>query len=165
VNEGRLKMTKAFILIMMAAVAAFAGYAISYRCATAPAASMLAKPGGEMEWLKCEYHLSDAQFARIQQLHRDYAPTCDLMCAKITKANGRLDELVSANRTVTPEVAAAMKECLSAQADCRVAMLGHVYAVSAEMSPQDGARYLQMMKARIVEPALPHSAVISESSK
>jgi hypothetical protein len=158
-------MKRAFIVIFIAAVVASAGYWISYRCATASTESMLTKPGGEMEWLKCEYHLSDAQFARIRQLHRDYAPTCDLMCAKITKANNRLDELVSANRTVTPEVAAAMKECLTAQAECREAMLGHVYAVSAEMSPQDGTRYLQMMKTRIVEPALPHSAVISESSK
>jgi hypothetical protein len=158
-------MKKAFIVIFVAAAIAVAGYLISYRCATAPAASMLTTPGGEMEWLKCEYHLRDAQYARIQQLHRDYAPTCDLMCAKITEANRRLDELVSTNRIVTPEVAAAMKECLSAQADCRVAMLGHVYAVSAEMSPKDGARYLQMMKARIVEPALPHTAMISESSK
>ena len=158
-------MKKALIIITMAVAVAIAGYAISYRCATASAASMLTKPGGEMEWLKCEYHLSDAQFARIQQLHRQYAPKCDLMCEKISKANDRLDQLVNSNRTVTPEVTAAMKECLAAQAECREAMLGHVYAVSAEMSPEDGARYLQMMKARIVEPALPHSAVISESPK
>ena len=85
------------------------------------------------------------------------------MCEKIAKANDRLDQLVSTNRTVTPEIAAAMKECLGAQAECREALLGHVYAVSAEMSPQDGARYVKMMKARIVEPGLPHTVVISES--
>ncbi len=158
-------MKKALIVIFMAAAVAFAGYSISYRCATAPAESMLTKPGGEMQWLKCEYHLSDAQFAHIQQLHQQYAPTCDLMCEKITKANDRLDQVVSTNRRVTPDVTAAMKECLAAQAECREAMLGHVYAVSAEMSPEDGARYLRMMKARIVEPALPQSAVISESAK
>jgi hypothetical protein len=158
-------MKKAFIVLSIAATVAFAGYSISYRCATAPAKSMLTKPGGAMEWLKCEYHLNDAEFARIQQMHRDYAPRCDLMCEKIAKANERLDQLVRANRTVTPELAAAMKECLAAQGECREAMLGHVYAVSAEMSPEDGARYLQMMKARIVEPALPHSAAISEAPK
>jgi hypothetical protein len=158
-------MKKVFIVIFAAVAVAFTGYSISYLCATAPAKSMLTTPGGEMEWLKCEYHLSDAQFARIQQLHWQYAPKCNLMCEKIAKANDRLDQLVSANKTVTPEVTAAMKECLAAQAECREAMLGHVYAVSAEMSPEDGARYLQMMKARIVEPALPHSAVISETSK
>jgi hypothetical protein len=158
-------MKKALIVIFMAALVAFTGYAVSYRCATASTKSMLTKPGGEMEWLKCEYHLSDAQFARIQQLHQQYAPTCDLMCEKITKANDRLDELVGTHRQVTPEVSAALKECLAAQAECREAMLGHVYAVSAEMSAEDGARYLQMMKARIVEPPLPHSTVISGSAK
>jgi hypothetical protein len=158
-------MKKAIIVFFLAAAVGFAGYSISYRCATAPAESMLTKPGGEMEWLKCEYHLSDAQFTRIQQLHQQYAPTCNLMCEKIAKANDRLDQIVSTNRTVTPEVTAAMKDCLAAQTECREAMLGHVYAVSAEMSPEDGARYLQMMKARIVEPALPHSAVISQSPK
>jgi hypothetical protein len=158
-------MKKALVVIFLAALVALAGYAISYRCATASAESMLTKPGGEMEWLKCEYHLSAAQFARIEQLHQQYAPTCNLMCEKITKANDRLDQVVSTNRTVTPEVTVAMKECLAAQAECREAMLGHVYAVSAEMSAEDGARYLQMMKARIVEPGLPHSAVISESLK
>jgi plasmid maintenance system antidote protein VapI len=158
-------MKKVIIVIFIAAAVACAGYWISYRCATATAESMLTKPGGEMEWLKREYHLSDAEFARIQQLHREYAPRCDLMCEKIAQANDKLDQLVSTNRAVTPEVAAALKECLGAQAECREALLGHVYAVSAEMSPQDGARYLQMMKARIVEPGLSHNVVISESSK
>jgi hypothetical protein len=158
-------MKKALIVIIMAALVAVAGYAISYQCATASAKAMLTKPGGEMEWLRSEYHLSAAQFARIQQLHREYAPTCDLMCEKISKANDRFDQVVSANRKVTPEVTVAMMECLAAQTECREAMLGHVYAVSAEMSAEDGARYLQMMKARIVEPALPHGTVISESSR
>ena len=118
-----------------------------------------------MQWLRREYHLSDAQSARVEQVHREYTPKCDLMCAKIMKANARLDQLISANKSVTPEVSAAMKECLAVQNECREAMLGHVYAVSAEMSAADGARYLEMMKARIVEPALGNSAVISESSK
>src|SRR5258708_35453523 len=100
-------MKRALIVIFIAVLVAFSGYAMSYRCAKTSAKSMLTKPGGEMEWLKCEYHLSDAQFARIQQLHRQYAPTCDLMCAKIARANERLDQLVGASRKVTPEVAAA----------------------------------------------------------
>ena len=118
-----------------------------------------------MQWLRSEYHLSDEQFARIQQVHREYSPKCDLMCAKIMRANANLNRLISANKSVTPEVSAAMKECLSVQNECREAMLGHIYAVSAEMTPADGARYLEMMKTRVVEPALGHSAVISESSK
>ena len=158
-------MKKVFFILLLALASAFAGYWTYYRGATAPARAMLMEQGGEMQWLRREYHLSDAQFTRVEQVHREYTPKCDLMCGKIMKANARLDQLISANKAVTPEVSAAMKECLAVQNECREAMLGHVYAVSAEMSAADGARYLEMMKARIVEPALGNSAVISESSK
>lgn len=150
---------------MLALGSAFAGYWIYYQCATAPARSMLTQSGGEMEWLRHEYHLSDAQFSRIRELHREYAPMCDLMCEKIARANDRLDQLIKASKTFTPEVDTAINECVTVQAECRRALLRHIYEVSAEMSAEDGARYLKMMTARIVEPGLSHESVISESSK
>lgn len=158
-------MKRNLLILLLAATTAFAGYWIYYRCATAPARTMVTQRGGEMEWLRNEYHLSEAQFSRVQQIHREYAPRCDLMCEKIGKANAHLDQLILANRTYTPEVAAAMKECLAVQAECREALLAHVYAVSAEMSPVDGARYIAMMKSRIVEPGVGSTAVISQSAK
>jgi uncharacterized membrane protein len=156
---------KALLVITVALVLAFGGYFTYYRCATAPTQAMLSGPDGEMEWLRNEYHLSDAQFWRIREMHREYAPKCDLMCQKIAKANERLEQLIKANKTFTPEVDAAMNDCVTVQAECRRALLAHVYAVSAEMSPEDGARYLQMMTARLVEPGLSHESVISQSAK
>ncbi len=87
------------------------------------------------------------------------------MCEKIAKANDRLDHLIKASKTFAPEVDAAMNQCVTVQAECRRALLRHVYEVSAEMSAEDGARYLKMMTARIVEPGLSHESVISELSK
>lgn len=158
-------MKKIVLVHLLAIGLALAGYATYYHCATAAARTMSAQADGGMEWLRREYHLSDAQFARVQQVHRDYAPKCDRMCEQIGKANARLDELILTNKTYTPEVAAAMKECLAVQGECRQALLAHIYAVSAEMSPADGSRYLEMMKSRIVEPAVGHAAVISQSAK
>jgi hypothetical protein len=156
---------KGLFILILAIVAALGGYAIYYRAATAPAATMLSKPAGEMEWLKREYRLSDSQFARIQELHREYAPKCDRMCENISKANARLDRLIKASRTFTPEMDAALGECVAVQSECRRALLRHIFAVSAEMSAEDGARYVEMMKERIVEPAVGHQIVISESSR
>jgi hypothetical protein len=68
-------------------------------------------------------------------------------------------------RCFPPEIDAAMNECLTVQADCRRALLRHIYAVGAEMSPEDGPRYVKMMTARIVEPGLSHETVISQSPK
>jgi hypothetical protein len=158
-------MKKGLLIIFLAVAVAAGGYWIYFRCATMPTQSMLVQPGGEMEWLRREYHLTDAQFARVKQVHGDYAPSCDAMCAKIAAANARLNELIKVNSKLTPEVQAAFEQCAAVQSDCRRALLAHIYAVSAEMSPADGARYLDMMKSRIVEPGVEHGAVISESAK
>src|SRR4051812_5637405 len=124
--------------LLVAVVAAIAAYVIYYRSATTPVGTMLAKPAGEMEWLKSEFHLNEKQFAKVQELHREYAPKCDRMCEKIAEAQAHLDNAIKANRSFTPDVDAALTECVAVQADCRRALLKHVYAVSAEMSPDDG---------------------------
>ncbi|HYR57913.1 MAG TPA: periplasmic heavy metal sensor [Chthoniobacteraceae bacterium] len=156
---------KGLLVIALTLAAALGGYFSYYRCATARTQAMLTRADGGMEWLRDEYHLSDAQFARVRQVHADYAPKCDLNCGRIAKANARLGALIEANKTFTPELDAAMNECATVQAECRRALLRHIYEVSAEMSPADGARYVQMMAARIVEPGLAHTAVISQSAK
>lgn len=158
-------MKNGLLILALALAVAVGGYCTYYRCATAPTQGMLAQPGGGMEWLRREYHLSDAQFARIRQMHSEYAPQCDLMCGKIAKANARLDQITKASTTFTPEVDAAISECVAVQAECRRALLRHAYDVSAEMPAEDGARYLRMMTGRIVEPGLGHESVISESAK
>ena len=158
-------MKRGLLVILLAGAGALGGYAIYFRCATAGAQAMLAQPGGEMEWLRREFHLTDAQFARIRDLHRGYAPKCGLMCAKIADANARLDTLIDASGAITPEIAAALQESAAVQEECRQALLGHVYAVAAEMPPADGARYRRMMKARLIQPGMSSESVISESAK
>jgi len=164
-NAAMLSVKRGLLILLLAAATACAGYWIYYRYVTAPERWMSTEANGEMEWLRREYHLSDAQFTRIEEMHREYAPKCDLMCEKIAKANARLDQFILANKTETPEVEAAMRDCLAVQGECRQALLAHVYAVSAEMSPVDGTRYREMMKSRIVEPGVSHAAVISQVAK
>jgi hypothetical protein len=158
-------VNKAIILLALTVVASFATYATYFRCATATTRTMMEKPGGEMEWLRKEYHLSDAQFSRIEALHREYTPQCDRMCQRIAEANERLNRIVQPGKSFSPEIDAAMKDCVTVQGDCRRSLLKHAYAVSADMSPADGARYLQMMTARIVEPGSRQESVISEPAK
>jgi hypothetical protein len=158
-------MKKLLLVIALSLVAGVGGYFAYYCHATVSTRAMLTGPGGELEWLRAEYHLSEAQFARVREIHADYAPKCDVMCEKIAKANGRFHQLSAVNRTFTPEVDEAMRECARVQAECRQALLQHVYAVSAEMPPEDGRRFLKMMTARLVGPGLGHHAVIQQSSK
>ena len=158
-------MKKYLFILLVALGGAFAANRVYYGCATRAERAMFKQAGGEMEWLRREYHLTDAQFSRIQEMHREYRPKCDQLCGRIAEANARLDQLIATNKAVTPEVAAALKDAATVQEECHQAMLGHVYAVSAEMSPEDGVRYLQMMKGRIIQPALNRETAISEAAK
>lgn len=156
---------KTLLVLAIALGVSLGGYFTYYQCVTKPTREMLTRVGGEIEWLRDEYRLSDAQFNRIRKLHDEYAPQCDLLCEKIGKANARLAQLIKTNGTFTPELDAAVTECFAVQAECRRALLRHIYEVGAEMSPKEGARYVQMMTARIVEPGLPHTTVMSDSAK
>lgn len=106
---------------------------------------------GEMEWLRREFNLSDEQFARVAALHEAYRPKCDALCAAVVEAHTKLDATIDESRKVTPAVAAALKDVARVEEDCHLAMLAHLYAVSAEMSPPSARRYLAMMKPRIIQ--------------
>ena len=157
-----MNRARGLVILLVAVVVALGSYAIYYGSATAKAKTMLRQPAGEMEWLRREFRLSDAQFERIAQMHREYAPACAVMCGKIARSNERLDALISANKSPTPEVRAALHESAVVQEECRQAMLGHAYAVCAEMPPEQGARYLKMMKTRLIERGLHLDAVVSK---
>jgi Heavy-metal resistance len=122
-------------------------------------------PNGELEWLRQEFHLSDAQFRKIEALHSAYTPVCNEMCQRIMEANSKLDRLLSENREVTPEVEAAITEAGSVQDDCRRQMLAHIYQVSAQMNPADAQNYLRLMKSRVIQPALSSETAVRPTTE
>jgi hypothetical protein len=122
-------------------------------------------PNGELEWLRREFHLSGAQFAKIATLQSAYTPVCDDMCRKIMEANSKLDRAVSENRGVTPELEAAIRDTGLVQEDCRKQMLAHIYQVSAQMNPADGQNYLRLMKSRVIQPALTSDTAVRAATE
>jgi Heavy-metal resistance len=154
-------------LLILAAFLAIAavGYGLYYQGATAPARALLSRPQSEMEWLRQEFHLSDAQFAKVQALHAAYVPKCDEMCRKIMEANARLEELVSQNNRLSPEIAAAFDRAMAVQADCRKQILAHLYEVSAQMDPAEGRRYFALMKGRVIQPELSSDTAVRRPPK
>lgn len=158
-------MKRGTFVLVVAAIVSVSAYCIYFWCATHTAQAMLSQPEGQFEWLRREFALNDTQFAKIKRLHEDYRPKCDAMCLRITEANAKANALVASSREMTPEIQAALNECAAFQQDCRRQMLQHVYAVSAQMSPSQGDRYLKMMTSRIVEPGLPHDSVLSQEAR
>src|SRR5260370_40867317 len=152
----------ALIGALAAGVIAFCG--INF-LATRDLGRMAKAPNGELEWLRRQFHLSDAQFAKIATMHSAYTPVCNEMCRRIMEANSKLDRLVSENHEVTPDLAAAIREAGLVQEECHQQMLAHVYQVSAQMNPADGQNYLRLMKSRVIQPALSSDTAIRAATE
>ena len=157
-------MIKGAIALLVTVVASVIAYCVYFICATHPVHAMMKQPEPEMEWLRREFALSDAEFARIQTLHAAYRPTCDEMCRKIMEANTRLEQAIESNTAMNPEVDEAMRMAAQVQQECRHAMLTHIYAVGAEMNPASARRYLTLMKPRLIEVGLPAATAVSADS-
>jgi hypothetical protein len=151
------------VAILFAAIAA--GFGAFWLCTffgTTYLRSVSADRDAGLVWLHREFHLTDAQFQRIQALQTAYAGKCDLMCQQIMNANAALDAAISRNRRVTPEIQQAMGEVARVQQECQQAMLAHIYEVSEQMNPDSAEQYLQIMKQRIIQPGLPSNTAVSQ---
>ena len=95
--------------------AAFSGF---YYLGTAPSRNMMQEPQPELAWLKQEFKLSDAEFARITALHEAYLPQCGERCRAIAQQNARLKELLAKDSIVTSEIENLLNERAKTRAQC-----------------------------------------------
>ncbi len=109
------------------------------------------KPEDQWSWLRREFHLSDAQFARIQALHEAYQPVCAEHCNRIMAVRQRLAELERAAAKNSPAYTAALEEWAALKRECNEATLQHLRKVAGEMDPGQGSRYLDLMVPRITQ--------------
>jgi len=106
----------------------------------------------ELSWLKKEYHLTDAQFAQIAQLHDVYLPKCAEMCRRIDKQNAKVQQLLAATNAVTAEIKESLAEAARLRAECETAMLQHFFETSRQMPPGQGKRYLAWVQNETLLP-------------
>src|ERR1035437_507404 len=81
-----------------------------YYLGTASCRKMMRESQPELAWLKKEFNLSDAEFARISELHEAYLPQCRERCRRIGEQNAKLQELLAQSTTVTPEIRSLLAE-------------------------------------------------------
>lgn len=151
------------VAILFAPIAA--GFGAFWLCTffgTADLRSVSSDRDAELVWLRREFHLTDAQFQRIQALHTAYVGKCDLTCQRIMDANAMLDAAISRSRRVTPEIQQTMGEVARVQQECQQSMLAHAYEISEQMDPSSAEQYLKMMKQKIIQPGLPTKTAVSQ---
>ena len=143
-------MKRSWSLIMAGLVLAVLAYLCFYFIGTAHSRSLEKSPEPELAWLKQEFHLGDAEFARISRMHESYMASCMERCHKIDLKNEELKQLLANTNAVTPEIQKTLAEAAQLRADCQKEMLQHFYDVSRTMPPEQGKRYLAWVQRRTV---------------
>jgi hypothetical protein len=139
------------LAILIGGLAAGVGaYLGLYFACTVHCRVMARSPEPELAWLKEEFHVSDAEFARISQMHDSYLSGCAERCRLIDEKNQQLTALLAATNTMTPEIQKVLGEAAQLRAACQAKMLQHFYEVSKTMPPEQGKRYLEWVHAQTI---------------
>ena len=134
-----------FILlgVLAVGVAVFAG---SFYLSRQVCVMHMSNPADELDWLRQEFHLSDADMARVRQLHEGYMPKCAEMCAKIAAKKSELEAALNGATNVSPVAQQKLAELAALRAQCQAQMLQHFSDVSRTMPPEQSGRYLAEMQ-------------------
>jgi hypothetical protein len=135
-------MNRSLAILIGALALGAAIFAGSFFAARHTTMSCCEQPADDLNWLRLEFHLSDAEMVRIRALHEGYLPKCGELCAKIAAAKSELTALTSN----PAEALAKQNEIAALRAQCQSNMLAHFVAVSQAMPPEVGQRYLVEMK-------------------
>lgn len=109
-------------------------------------ATQLARSTDDLDWLRMEFHLGDAELARIRQLHDGYLPKCREYCDRIAAKKREVAEGLANGTNVSAAVEAKLAEVATLRAQCQAAMLRHFVEVSRVMPSEQGKRYLAEME-------------------
>jgi len=137
-------MNRSLVIVLGALALAAAIFAGSY--SAGKRACALAASADDLSWLRTEFHLSDAEMARVRQLHEGYLPQCAKMCVLLAAKKTEVEAALAGNTSVTAGVQAKLDELGELRAQCQAQMLRHFIAVSQAMPPEQGQRYLAEMK-------------------
>ena len=140
------------MILLLGIVLALAAYFTFYYASTARSRRMERMDAPELAWLQDQFHLTDAEFARIRQMHEAYLEGCAQRCANIDEVNQHLRMLLAATNTVTPEIERTLAQAAALRAECQAKMLQHFYEVSRTMPAEQGRRYLEWVQQQTILP-------------
>ncbi|MGA2180344.1 MAG: hypothetical protein ABSH15_12280 [Verrucomicrobiota bacterium] len=137
-------MNRSLVILLSALVLGFALFGGSYFAGQR--ACRMTRSADDLSWLCDEFHLGDAEMARIQKLHEGYLPKCAEMCAKIAAKKSELETALNGSTNVNLVAQQKLTELAALRAQCQAQMLRHFTEVSQTMPPEQGRRYLAEMQ-------------------
>src|SRR5882672_3108695 len=139
-------MRKPAVILAAALVLGLALFAGAFYCARHICVQHMANPADDLNWLRLEFHLTDAELARIRVLHDGYLPKCSDNCADIAAKKNELEHAIAAGTNTTARLGQLRAEVVALRSRCQAEMVAHFEEVSHAMPPEQGQRYLAEMK-------------------
>ena len=139
-------MNRSLAVVLAALVVGAAVFAGSYFVGKRVGVVCCDNPADNLSWLREEFQLSDAEMARIRQLHAGYTPQCMKMCALIAAKRAEVQAALANGTNVTADAETKLTELGELRAQCQAQMLRQFIAVSQAMPPEQGRRYLAEME-------------------
>src|SRR5258708_20823350 len=143
-------MKRSWVILIGGIVLAVAADSSFYCICTARSHALQCCPEPELAWLKSEFHLSDAEFKRVSEMHETYLAGCAERCRLIDEKSQQLKHLLVMTNAVTPEIERLLAESAQLRAECQKKMLQQFYEISQTMPPEQGKRYLAWMQEQTV---------------
>lgn len=139
-------MKRPLVILLTALVLGAALFAGSYAVSRRLCEVCMVPPAGSLDWLQKEYHLDAGEMARIQKLHEDYVSQCAVMCRNVAAKKQELAAALDNATNVNPLAEQKLSELAACRAQCQTHMLQYFAAVSRNMPPAEGRRYLAEMQ-------------------
>jgi hypothetical protein len=139
-------MNRSLVILLGALALAAAVFTGSYFVSQRTCVATMTRSADDLVWLRDEFHLSDAEMARVRQLHEGYMPQCAKMCALIEAKESEVQMALGSGTNVTAGAQKKLAELGELRAQCQAQMLQHFITVSQAMPPEQGRRYLAEMK-------------------
>ena len=143
-------MKRTVVILILGIVLAFVAGAAVYRHETAPVRAMLCCQNPEMAWLQHEYMMTDDQLARVQKLDASYQAGCAELCRRIRATNDLVRLEFASPSTTSAQLQPLLASAGQLRGECQWHMLEYCQAVSREMPPAEGKRYLQWVCDRVL---------------
>jgi hypothetical protein len=139
-------MNRSLILVLGALALGVVLFVGSYFASQRLCQACVARPDGGLGWLRAEFHLNDAEMARIQNLHESYVSQCTEMCRIVAAKQQELAATLNNSTNLSPAAEQKLAELAACRAHCQSKMLQYFDQVSQVMPPAEGRRYLADMQ-------------------
>jgi hypothetical protein len=139
-------MRRSLLILAAMLLAGAAVFVASQRMVAHWCAEHMVRPTDDLDWLRLEFRLTDADLVRVRQLHDGYLPKCRDFCERIDARKRELHAALVAGTNAPVAIEHKLVEIGTLRAQCQAAMLQHFREVSQVMPAEQGRRYLAEMQ-------------------